>query len=167
MARPRRRSSGTSRRKFLWHQFVGAPASVAAGGTAVANLDNLFNTGQKAGATHIRTVGTLSVWAGDENDITEGKYGMVMVGAEAIGAGTFPEPATDSGISWMTWGSINVGGILGTAIGQFPAFRIELDVKSKRKYARPEDGVHLIIENHDGTFTFQFSLATRTLLMLA
>ena len=134
---------------------------------AIVELTDLFTTQEKQGAVHLRTIGQLTVWQADENDIVEGTAGVSLISREADLASAFPEPVTDAGVPWMWWHPLTFGGIIGTAVGQFPSFRIDIDIKVKRRFPRGEDGIHLMVENGDGTFTFQFAVQTRTLLQLA
>ena len=167
---PRRRGYQTARparRKTLWTQFVSDPANVTANGMAIVNLTDLFTTAEKVGATVIRIIGVLRLWAGAVGAITEGTAGIAYVSNEADAASAFPDPATDAQVPWMWWQGISTGTILGTAVGDIPSNNVPFDVKAMRKFRAGIDDVHMMIENHDGTNTFQFTVAARTLIKLS
>ena len=163
---PRRRTS--SRRpqsRYAWTHVITDPANVTANGQASVDLLSNSVLAETTGATIIRVVGNLWLLPGDAENSSELTYGLAMVGNDAAVAGAIPDPSTDVSFPWMHWARL----IMGEASTLTPgghALNIHLDIKAKRKVRDSLMELRFILDNDDGTHTFQFALGLRVLLKL-
>ena len=143
------------------------PANVNPAGLAASSLLSGFSVADLEGATLVRMVGNVRIWPGDASNISEGIMGIIGLPKETSDAGAYPEPLTDSGSRWMWWKRFLVGtqatGELGTGLG----VDFDLDVKLNFRLPGVQGGVHLLVENDDGTHTFLFAVGIRSLIRLA
>ena len=164
---PRRSSMSRRkpRRNYDWTHLVTDSVNVAANGLVSSDLFTNFAFSQLQGNSIVeRIIGTVYLYPATFTDTGEALVAVGLIENDAAAAGAFPRPLLDVDFPWMFWKRVSLGGIIGTAVGHFPAFTLELDIKAKRKIKSPLDELRIFIENDDGTFTFQMAMGLRILV---
>ena len=104
---------------------------------------------------------------GDAQNASEGVFGLGVIGNDAGVASAFPDPSTDVTFPWMHWQRFVVGDPSTNELATGEAVRWNVDVKAQRRLRDSLAELRFVVDNDDGTHTFQFSIGFRTLLKLA
>ena len=139
--------------------------NVAANSVASSDLLTNMTFSELTGNSRVdRIIGSVQLYPATFTDVGEAIIAVGMVESDAAAAGAFPDPLGDTSFPWMFWKRVTLGGIIGTAVGHFPPFTLELDIKTKRRITDPLQELRIFVENDDGTFTFQMTMGLRILV---
>ena len=164
---PPRRTTYRRRQKrnYSWTHLVTDSVNVAANSVVSSDLFTNMTFSELQGSPRVdRIIGSVYLYPATFTDTGEAIVAVGMVESDAAAAGAFPDPLGDTSFPWMFWKRVSLGGIIGTAVGHFPPFTLELDIKAKRKINDPLQELRIFVENDDGTFTFQMAMGLRILI---
>ncbi len=156
------------RRETEWFSIEQGFVNLAASAQASVPLFNATQVGARfiKGTTITRQI--INIWMKPDTvgEFISGFWGIVIMNADAVAAGGFPEADDMSDRpDWMVRGQLQ--GIMSGLSDSAQWSRTELDLRSQRIMRSEEDDLRFIIDNFSATTAFDFSIFIRTLVKWA